>query len=120
MLFIKISVLVIALPLATAWPGVMEMNDEVPEYIEPPYRGPAFKSGRPNTSLPPVGFDAAEQYVNVKSGSGHEWESPKSGDIRGPCPGLNAAANHGFIPRNGLLTIKQSEQYVPKRRVRVY
>ena len=26
------------------------------------------------------------------------------GDIRGPCAGLNAAANHGYIPRDGIAT----------------
>lgn len=25
----------------------------------------------------------------------HEWHAPKSTDQRGPCPGLNAMANHG-------------------------
>lgn len=29
-------------------------------------------------------------------------------DIRGPCPGLNAAANHGFLPRNGIASIEQT------------
>ncbi|CZR61858.1 uncharacterized protein PAC_11755 [Phialocephala subalpina] len=35
-----------------------------------------------------VGFDASKQY-------------------RGPCPGLNAMANHGYIPHNGVATIQQ-------------
>ena len=25
----------------------------------------------------------------------HPWQSPQPGDIRGPCPGLNALASHG-------------------------
>jgi hypothetical protein len=29
------------------------------------------------------------------------WQAPGPGDIRGPCPGLNTLANHGFLPRNG-------------------
>ncbi|KAF2755871.1 secreted chloroperoxidase [Pseudovirgaria hyperparasitica] len=32
----------------------------------------------------------------------HKYIAPKSTDIRGPCPGLNAAANHGFIARDGI------------------
>ncbi|KAJ7108982.1 Cloroperoxidase [Mycena crocata] len=32
---------------------------------------------------------------------GHEFRAPKKGDVRGPCPGLNALANHGYLPRNG-------------------
>jgi hypothetical protein len=29
------------------------------------------------------------------------WEPPHAGEIRGPCPALNALANHGLLPRNG-------------------
>ncbi|KAK7051536.1 hypothetical protein VNI00_004513 [Paramarasmius palmivorus] len=31
----------------------------------------------------------------------HRFRAPTDGDLRGPCPGLNTLANHGFIPRNG-------------------
>ncbi|PLB34724.1 peroxidase family protein [Aspergillus candidus] len=30
-----------------------------------------------------------------------EWIVPGPGDSRGPCPGLNTLANHGYLPRNG-------------------
>jgi len=30
-----------------------------------------------------------------------QWHPPSTDDIRGPCPGLNSLANHGFISRNG-------------------
>jgi hypothetical protein len=53
-------------------------------------------------------FSASDQYVNVKSGTTHEYRDPSSTDKRGPCPGLNAAANHAFLPRNGLPNIQQS------------
>ncbi|KAJ3754770.1 Peroxidase, family 2-domain-containing protein [Lentinula raphanica] len=33
--------------------------------------------------------------------SAHQWQAPSSTDSRGPCPGLNTLANHGFLPRNG-------------------
>ncbi|KAF9060234.1 Peroxidase, family 2-domain-containing protein [Rhodocollybia butyracea] len=33
--------------------------------------------------------------------SQHQWEAPLPTDSRGPCPGLNTLANHGFLPRNG-------------------
>lgn len=35
-------------------------------------------------------FDSKAQYIDVSPGSGHEWEAPGPGDLRGPCPGLNA------------------------------
>ncbi|KAL8708157.1 MAG: hypothetical protein Q9220_006918 [cf. Caloplaca sp. 1 TL-2023] len=33
---------------------------------------------------------------------GHHWQHPRVTDIRSPCPGVNALANHGFLPRNGM------------------
>lgn len=29
------------------------------------------------------------------------FQAPQPGDLRSPCPALNAAANHGILPRNG-------------------
>ena len=28
----------------------------------------------------------------------HAWKAPGPNDLRGPCPGLNALANHGYFP----------------------
>jgi hypothetical protein len=39
-------------------------------------------------------FNAEAQYINVTKGSGHEYVAPGPNDLRGPCPGLNAFANH--------------------------
>lgn len=49
-------------------------------------------------------FDADSQLVST-SGD-HAFISPNfaAGDIRGPCAGLNAAANHGYLPRTGIMT----------------
>ena len=35
----------------------------------------------------------------------HAWAPPGPNDIRGPCPGLNALANHGYFPRNGIVPL---------------
>jgi hypothetical protein len=53
------------------------------------------------------GFDAAAQRIDV-SGA-HAFVPPNfaAGDIRGPCPGLNALANHNYLPHNGVATIAQ-------------
>ncbi|PHH74800.1 hypothetical protein CDD80_2843 [Ophiocordyceps camponoti-rufipedis] len=32
---------------------------------------------------------------------GHYYRPPGPGDVRGPCPGLNALANHGYLHRDG-------------------
>lgn len=44
-------------------------------------------------------FNAKDQLVSVTGE--HVYQSLAASDIRGPCPGLNAAANHGYLPRNG-------------------
>jgi len=60
---------------------------------------------RLNGILP--GFNAAEQLIDV-SGE-HAFTPPDfdAGDLRGPCPGLNALANHNYLPHNGFATIDQ-------------
>ena len=46
---------------------------------------------------------AKEQYVSVSGAN--KFIAPKKPDIRGPCPGLNAAANHNYLNRNEITTI---------------
>ncbi|KAL1304902.1 hypothetical protein AAFC00_003820 [Neodothiora populina] len=50
-------------------------------------------------------FDAAAQYIST-SGD-HAFVAPGPNDQRGPCPGLNAAANHGYLPHDGVATISE-------------
>ncbi|PPJ58085.1 hypothetical protein CBER1_05299 [Cercospora berteroae] len=100
--------LLAALPMAAAYPWAMEASSQMQkrQEVEPPAREPLFLSGRSNTS--PLGspvFNAEEQFVDVGPGSGHEFQSPATGDIRGQCPGLNAASNHDFLPRSGIVSI---------------
>lgn len=38
---------------------------------------------------------------------GYEFKAPGPNDSRGPCPGLNLLANHGYLPRNGHVTFQQ-------------
>jgi len=40
----------------------------------------------------------------------HAYIAPKATDYRGPCPGLNAAANHGYLNRNGVTNFAQLVQ----------
>lgn len=51
------------------------------------------------------GFSASQQYVS--NTGAHAFVPPGSSDLRGPCPGLNAMANHNYIPHNGVATISQ-------------
>ncbi|KAF8148708.1 aromatic peroxygenase precursor [Crassisporium funariophilum] len=55
---------------------------------------------------PPPGplTDTSAKLVNDPT---HPWIPLRSGDIRGPCPGLNTLASHGWLPRNGIATPEQ-------------
>ncbi|KAL8708127.1 MAG: hypothetical protein Q9220_006981 [cf. Caloplaca sp. 1 TL-2023] len=35
----------------------------------------------------------------------HAWKAPGPNDLRGPCPGLNALANHGYFPHSGVVPL---------------
>ena len=59
--------------------------------------------------IPSLSFDPVDQFVNVAPGTANQYVAPTSTDKRGPCPGLNAAANHGFLPHNGIASISQSK-----------
>ncbi|RDW57105.1 hypothetical protein BP6252_13851 [Coleophoma cylindrospora] len=37
----------------------------------------------------------------------HAFVPPGAGDVRGPCPGLNVLANHGYLPHNGVASLLQ-------------
>ncbi|GAB7326296.1 hypothetical protein MBLNU13_g10272t1 [Cladosporium sp. NU13] len=54
-------------------------------------------------STPP--FDAQAQYVDTTGP--YSFVAPGPNDQRGPCPGLNAMANHGYLPHDGIVTIPQ-------------
>ena len=53
------------------------------------------------------GFNADAQRIDV-SGA-HAFVPPDfaAGDLRGPCPGLNALANHNYLPHNGWASLTQ-------------
>ncbi|CEJ82913.1 Putative Peroxidase, family 2 domain-containing protein [[Torrubiella] hemipterigena] len=80
---------------AAAFPN-MGARQAVPKVADFP-----MYPGTPNQALFNE-FDATEQLVSVHGE--HEYRDPRPGDIRGPCPGLNAAANHGYLPRDGIAT----------------
>ncbi|KAK0544810.1 hypothetical protein OC845_005406 [Tilletia horrida] len=46
--------------------------------------------------------------------SAHPYKAPGPNDIRGPCPGLNTLANHGYLNRTGIVTPQAIVQAVQK------
>lgn len=57
-------------------------------------------------NIPCLTFDAHDQHVSTTGN--HAYASPGPGEIRGPCPGLNAAANHGYLSRSGVTTLTET------------
>ncbi|KWU41881.1 Cloroperoxidase, partial [Rhodotorula sp. JG-1b] len=47
--------------------------------------------------------DASNRFPDAN----HPFQAPGPTDQRGVCPGLNALANHGYLPRNGIVTAQQ-------------
>ncbi|KAF2173462.1 hypothetical protein M409DRAFT_15744 [Zasmidium cellare ATCC 36951] len=111
---------------ASAFPAVMQMSDailkarnleqaaelhkraeEEKRQLPDPTAAQALSQARGNCGvIPCTVFDATEQYVS-NTGE-HAYASPAADEIRGPCPGLNAAANHGYLSRSGILTIENT------------
>lgn len=52
-----------------------------------------------------VGFDASTQYVSTAGDHAFVPPNFEAGDQRGPCPGLNALANHFYLPHSGVADI---------------
>ena len=50
-------------------------------------------------------FDPVQQHISTTGQ--HAFVPPNfaAGDQRGPCPGLNALANHGYIPHSGIVDV---------------
>lgn len=58
-------------------------------------------------------YNAQEQYVDLTSDE-HKFIPPGPNDIRGPCPGLNLLANHGYLNRNGVTNLYQAIDAIGK------
>ncbi|KAI1865624.1 hypothetical protein JX265_007947 [Neoarthrinium moseri] len=48
-------------------------------------------------------FDPLTYPIDVSGDHAFQPPNFRKGDQRGPCPGLNALANHGYIPRDGVV-----------------
>ena len=56
----------------------------------------------------------SESLKSVQGSASHPFQSPGPNDIRGPCPGLNTAANHGYLNRSGITTFNELIQMQQK------
>lgn len=69
-----------------------------------PYNSQYPYTGARN-ALPGTGVGGIK--VPADGDTAHAFEAPGSGDIRGPCPGLNTAANHHFLSHDGITTFSE-------------
>ncbi|CZS99271.1 related to oxidase [Rhynchosporium agropyri] len=103
------ALLVLALSFTvSAYPGMSEGNLNARQAV-PPVPLPLSQNEGNCGIIPCTTFNAADQLVDVRPGTLHQFVAPRSSDKRGPCPGLNAAANHGFVPHSGIATVAQRE-----------
>ncbi|KAH9881315.1 hypothetical protein IAQ61_000038 [Plenodomus lingam] len=65
-----------------------------------PYTYVGAKNGRPGTGKGGI-------KVPADGDTAHRFVPPGPKDIRGPCPGLNAAANHNFLAHDGVVTFTE-------------
>jgi hypothetical protein len=108
-MYLKFIALVSTLSTAAAMPGmaaILQERQSLPTNL--PLSSAEGNSG----PIPSLQFNAADQFVDVRPGTTHQFIAPGPNDKRGPCPGLNAAANHGFLPRSGITTIAQSKLFL--------
>lgn len=82
---------------------VYEVSDAEVDY-DPNAPTPAQKASAARNQCgvltPCTFFNLEEQFVSTTGD--HAYASPLPNQIRGPCPGLNAAANHGYLDRSGV------------------
>lgn len=108
----KLLYLFALVPLAAAFPrGAIEILARHSQEIQMQKRADnasqAASQAQTNCGPTPCTiFNAQEQYVSTTGQ--YAYASPAADEIRGPCPGLNAAANHGYLPRSGIANIQQS------------
>ncbi|KZT33632.1 Cloroperoxidase [Sistotremastrum suecicum HHB10207 ss-3] len=69
-----------------------------------PPQAPADASGGVIIVIPPVSNDTGIKQI---PDAAHPWVAPGPDDQRGPCPGLNTLANHGYLPHNGIVSSEQ-------------
>ncbi|CAE6412122.1 unnamed protein product [Rhizoctonia solani] len=71
-----------------------------------PFAVNAANSKRQSNAIPLATFDPVKQKIDVTGD--HAFKPPVQGDKRGPCPGLNALANHGYLPHNGVTNLLEA------------
>ncbi|KAF8994353.1 Chloroperoxidase [Cyathus striatus] len=100
--FFKLTIIISLLPTISfgfpQYASLAGLSERELDIILPTLRA------REATPPPPAPNDTSVKLVNDKE---HPWMPLKPGDMRGPCPGLNTLASHGWLPRSGVATPSQ-------------
>ncbi|KZV89950.1 Cloroperoxidase, partial [Exidia glandulosa HHB12029] len=67
----------------------------------------AFANGVKVVGAQPVPPPIKDTSLKLVNDALHPWRPLSPGDQRGPCPGLNTLASHGWLPRSGVATPAQ-------------
>ncbi|CAG8983329.1 hypothetical protein HYALB_00007457 [Hymenoscyphus albidus] len=127
MIFILFSLIILG-PSVMSYPFVSNMPNVDSTILKRQQSGGSNPGGpvtcpfNPN-HVPAPGISAQFPYNGAKDGlpgngrggylvpapgdTAHQYTPPGPNDIRGPCPGLNAAANHNFLAHDGITTFKE-------------
>lgn len=76
-----------------------------PNHVPAPGITPTFPYNHASGGLPGRGVGGYQ--VPAPGDTAHQFVAPGANDIRGPCPGLNAAANHNFLSHDGITTFSE-------------
>jgi hypothetical protein len=130
-LILSLAIEAIAFPFVADLPGVDSslFRNARREYNakrqQPGLTNPGGAATCPNNPnhVPAPGITAKYLYNGAKNGfpgkgkggyqvpapgdDAHKFVKPGPNDIRGPCPGLNTAANHNFLARDGITTFSE-------------
>ncbi|KAG2011105.1 hypothetical protein CC2G_011255 [Coprinopsis cinerea AmutBmut pab1-1] len=66
-----------------------------------------YTSKLPIVFPPPPPEPIKDPWLKLVNDRAHPWRPLRRGDVRGPCPGLNTLASHGYLPRDGVATPAQ-------------
>ncbi|GJJ14082.1 hypothetical protein Clacol_008339 [Clathrus columnatus] len=61
-----------------------------------------FIANNPVADIPNPPGPLANDSIKLVNDPAHPFIAPGPTDLRGPCPGLNTLANHGYLPRSGV------------------
>ncbi|KAF9479958.1 aromatic peroxygenase precursor [Pholiota conissans] len=100
-LFFTLLASIFALDLAVAFPSYGSLAGLSPRELDEIIHTLTIRS--PPSPPGPLN-DTSAKLVNDRL---HPWKPAGENDIRGPCPGLNTLASHGWLPRDGIASPSQ-------------